>query len=505
LLSSISSITEFPAGFSPGGIAAGPDGNLWFTGHAISTSTIGVINPTTHAVTVFNTPTARSGTTDITAGPDGNLWFTERAADKVGMINPNTHAITEFAVPLGVPGPWGITTGPDGNLWFAGGTSGEIGEINPSTHAVTSFTVPNSPATILNSISAGPDGNIWFTGAGGGIGMFNLTTHAITEYSNPTGSSFGLAFITTGPDGNLWFTAPGISAICKINPATGVITEFPAAGSFGGITAGPDGNLWFTAGGEIGAVNPTTGLITEYPVPYANAFTVDITTGPGGNPWFTDSGTNSIGVATLATSQLVVTQQPPASITAGSPFGFTVTAEDGSGNVVSSFNGTVTVALANNSGSATLGGTLTATATGGVATFSGLTLTRAASGYTLATSGGGFGEGVTNAFTVTPATAIQLAITQQPPATVSLSTPFSLVAVIEDQYGNVVTSASNTVTVALAANPDGATVDGTTTVEAVDGVVTFSNLTLNKRGKGYTLRLSSAGLAGMTSGPITVK
>ena len=76
----------------------------------------------------------------------------------------------------------------------------------------------------------------------------------------------------------------------------------------------------------------------------------------------------------------MVTQQPPASVTAGSGFGLTVQAEDGSGNLITSFNGTVTVALANNPGGATLGGTLSVQASGGVATFSGLTLNKAVVG-----------------------------------------------------------------------------------------------------------------------------
>ncbi len=94
----------------------------------------------------------------------------------------------------------------------------------------------------------------------------------------------------------------------------------------------------------------------------------------------------------------------------------TVQAEDSSGNLITSFNGTVTVALANNPGGATFGGTLSVQASGGVATFSGLTLNKAASGYTLYTSGGGFGWDVTCTVTVTPAAPTQLAITQQPPA-----------------------------------------------------------------------------------------
>ena len=44
-----------------------------------------------------------------------------------------------------------------------------------------------------------------------------------------------------------------------------------------------------------------------------------------------------------ATTHLAVTTQPPDSVTAGAGFGLTVTAEDKSGDVISSFDGTVTV------------------------------------------------------------------------------------------------------------------------------------------------------------------
>ena len=103
-------------------------------------------------------------------------------------------------------------------------------------------------------------------------------------------------------------------------------------------------------------------------------------------------------------------------MTAGSPFGLTVQAEDSSGNLIISFNSMVTVALASNPGGAMLGGTLSVTASGGVATFSGLTLNKAASGYTLVVTSQRPRQGVTSAMTVTPAAATQIVITQQPPA-----------------------------------------------------------------------------------------
>ena len=103
-----------------------------------------------------------------------------------------------------------------------------------------------------------------------------------------------------------------------------------------------------------------------------------------------------------AATQLVVTTQPPSTVTAGSGFGFTVTAEDGFNRLDTSFTGTVTVALASNPGSSTLAGTLTATAVAGVATFSGLTLNKAAGGYTLVTSTSGLASATTGSISVVP-------------------------------------------------------------------------------------------------------
>ena len=78
-----------------------------------------------------------------------------------------------------------------------------------------------------------------------------------------------------------------------------------------------------------------------------------------------------------------------------------MTAEDASGNVASSFTGTVTLALANNPGAAALGGTVTATAVNGVATFSGLTLNKAGTGDTIQATSTGLPAATTQAFNVT--------------------------------------------------------------------------------------------------------
>ncbi|QRK13346.1 lamin tail domain-containing protein [Archangium violaceum] len=70
---------------------------------------------------------------------------------------------------------------------------------------------------------------------------------------------------------------------------------------------------------------------------------------------------------------------------------------------------------------------------------------------------------------------------------------------IQNADGETVTSASNTVTVALGSGPASATLKGTVTVTAVNGVASFSDLVLEKAGQGYTLVASADGLAGATS------
>ena len=54
------------------------------------------------AVTINEFPvTPTSSPFEMTKGPDNNLWFTDRGTDSIGMINPTTHAVTEFHLPAG--------------------------------------------------------------------------------------------------------------------------------------------------------------------------------------------------------------------------------------------------------------------------------------------------------------------------------------------------------------------------------------------------------------------
>ena len=67
---------------------------------------------------------------DIAAGPDGNLWFTEAYGNRIGRITP-AGTITEFSAGIsGNSTPQGIAAGSDGNLWFTETYLSRIGRIS---------------------------------------------------------------------------------------------------------------------------------------------------------------------------------------------------------------------------------------------------------------------------------------------------------------------------------------------------------------------------------------
>jgi hypothetical protein len=203
------------------------------------------------------------------------------------------------------------------------------------------------------------------------------------------------------------------------------------------------------------------------------------------------SGT--ITVTAGAATQLVFSVQP-ITTTAGAAItpAVQVTAEDGSGNTATGFTGNITVTIGTNPGGGTLSGTATVAAAGGVASFANLSINKAGAGYTLTATGAG---SVTSAaFDITPGTAAALVFTVQPTNTVAGAAITPEVEVTaQDASGNTATGFSGNITVAIGTNPGGGTLSGTTTIAASAGVATFSTLSINKAGTGYTLTATGVG------------
>jgi hypothetical protein len=154
------------------------------------------------------------------------------------------------------------------------------------------------------------------------------------------------------------------------------------------------------------------------------------------------------------------------------------------------------VALGSAPSGVSLGGTTTRNASGGIAVFSDLTLTKAATGYTLFATASGLGNATSQVFAIRAGPATQLTFTVQPGATLAGSaiSPAPTV-VVDDAFGNTVTSPNVSVTLNLVSNPGNTNLKGATTTTSSGGVATFPNVSVARAGKGYTLAARAPGIA----------
>jgi hypothetical protein len=173
------------------------------------------------------------------------------------------------------------------------------------------------------------------------------------------------------------------------------------------------------------------------------------------------------------------------------------TLQDPTNAIVSSYGGGANIGIAANPGSSTLSGTTAVTAVNGVATFSTLSLNKAANAYTLQVSGGSATTAITNAFNIVAAPAANLALQsgnlQNATPGTMLTNP--IVVLVTDALGNPVSG--KTVTFAIASG--GGSVGSASTTSNASGLAQ-STWTLGGGAGAQTLTVAAVGLLGS---PIT--
>jgi hypothetical protein len=197
-------------------------------------------------------------------------------------------------------------------------------------------------------------------------------------------------------------------------------------------------------------------------------------------------------------TKLVFTTEPSSTATAGASFSTqpVVTVEDASNTVVTSYNLSVAIALST-AGGAILGCS-TATASYGVATFTGCSIDKASTtAYTLKATTASPALNVTStSITVSAGVATQIVLSMSPSGDINTGSSATLTATIEDAGGNTVTSgadASDVVTFDQTAGTGAVSFSGGATATASAGVATK---TITGSATGPVSVQASASLAG---------
>ncbi len=429
---------------------------------------------------------------------------------------------------------------------LSGATSGAF---NVTPGAATKLVYSAQPSTVLAGAAISPAVVVQVQDAASNVVTSAGNAVTIAIGTNPGGSTLGgtvtvnavagvatfstLSLNKVGTGYTLAASSGGLtgatSAAFNVNPGAAAalaVTSQPTTGQSGVVLVTPlvvrlvdgNGNTVPSTGTPVtaslasgaGTLGGTVGAST---VSGVATFTGLVLTGTTGNytinlgsPALTSATTGAIALSAGAPAA-VAFQVQPSNVTSGAPISPAVAVRilDGAGNLVPTATNAVTMSIGNNPGTSTLGGTLSVAAVAGVATFSNLTLDKTGAGYTLAAASAGLTGATSGAFNVTPGAATKLVYSTQPStATAGVAIAPAVVVQVQDANNNVVTGSTAAVSLALAANPGGSTLGGTSTVNAIAGVATFSTLTLNKAAAGYTLAASSGLLAGATSAAFTV-
>ncbi|MBA4304736.1 MAG: hypothetical protein C0424_10970, partial [Sphingobacteriaceae bacterium] len=220
----------------------------------------------------------------------------------------------------------------------------------------------------------------------------------------------------------------------------------------------------------------------------------------------TPDTSSNVAIVPGAAAQLLITTEPSA--TAQNDVNFAqqprVQLRDASGNNVQLAGVTIMASLA--SGSATLGGTLSATTDAqGLATFTNLKITGATGVRTIRFTSGSLTPDTSINVTITPGAATQLAIATEPSATAQNDVNFAQQPTVQlkDASGNNVAQSGVTITAVLAsgANTLGGTLTATTDAQ---GLATFTNLKITGPAGVRAIRFTSGSLIPDTSANVTI-
>lgn len=338
----------------PWGIAAAPDGKIWFVEQG--TNQLGSYDPYNGTFAQYDIPTPRSAPSEVAVDANGNVWFTELTANNLGELKAGGSKVVEIHIPpatVSLAGtsqsvdcnPGAVLPDPSGSIWVACLSSNQIDEFFPNNGTFARFNLP-----VFNSAPAGlaldGKGDLWFTAADADMlgkavvsQLRNGTTDGITETApindtylytfvhatsflgtteNLTSSLPTPSGIAIDSSGRIWITEHVDSSFDSFNPATSTLVKYWTSQTFdaygysvsfpNGIAAAANGDVWIGEhyGNRIALFDPSAGVMTEYPVSCCRttiAGVYSIALDRNGTLWFVEISGNSIG-------ELVKTKTP---------------------------------------------------------------------------------------------------------------------------------------------------------------------------------------------------
>jgi hypothetical protein len=381
-----------------------------------------------------------------------------------------------------------------GGLYYTGNSaSGDRPATSPfAIEGTHSYGITSGTATLTS-------GNINTSGFSGVSLSFRLASFSISSTGNGADAA-DIVTVEISPDGGATYFST-VRVLGNTNAYWAYSATGVASTAYDGNAAPVD----FTPGGGGSRTTDGYSTVTVTSLPSVSNLRVRITAlnNATGERWTIDDFVLS-GTTSNAPTKLAVTSIVPTSPTANSPFSVTVQSQD-NGGVASSVSSNTDVTLSVNTGTGTLGGTITGTILGGTnsVVITGVTYSKAENGVVLTatrTAGDVLTAGNSAAFNVL-AQASKLAFVGVPTSGVAGSNLATFTVEARRPDNTVDNTFTGDITITKNTGPG--TITGTLVKSAVNGVATFNDIQFDQQGT-YTITASSGSLTTATSVDIVV-
>lgn len=461
------------------------------------------------------TVASATSVTDVTGSASNTLTLGNTAGAGASSVTATIagHQVVFTATPTaGAPARLAITTQPTNGTAATAlsaitvGLRDQFNNPTTGTNAISAAIATNpgggtlsgtSPQSAVNGTATFSDLSIEKAGVGytltfSGAGLTPATTNAFTVVA---GAAANIAINAGDNAGAAVLTATTPSPQVKVTDANGnvvagaTITYTILTGN-GTVKA----NAGSTPAGSASVTSDVNGLAT------LNAWILGPTI-----------GSNTLEARLNGTTAVTFT----ANASSAAVSAIAISAGDGQSAIVAQQLSPFVVRVADAQNNPVTGAVVTWTATGG--TLSASSTTTGSDGLTSSTMTLGVvagsvsatatvsnGQHVTFTGTAQPGSATQMTFNAQPSNTVAGAAMSPVIVAVRDVFGNVVTSSSASVALAIANNPSNGTLSGTATRAAVNGIATFNDLAIDRVGSGYTLTATSVGLTTTTSNAFAI-
>ena len=150
-------VFDAPRGRGPYGMAAAPDGTIYYA--SLAGNHVVRIDTTTGAATVIDPPTARQGARRVWADSKGRIWVSEWNSGKVGSYDPATGKWREWRLPGASPQAYAVYVDEKDRVWVSDFGANALVRFDPEKETFRAFPHASAGARVRQIL--GRKGEVW--------------------------------------------------------------------------------------------------------------------------------------------------------------------------------------------------------------------------------------------------------------------------------------------------------------------------------------------------------